>query len=442
MALSRLSVSSRRALCIALVVAGSGPVTLAENPKLTPFVASVSRNFKAWDADGDGELSKTEIDTLVRDPNVKGDDAAAVSALKLITRSGKTKLPDLTMAYFDEYNAKTIGNLKAETGGDVIDQLTTTEGGGRDASGTQTGPATRPAAAPAHWDRYFVAGKKRLTAAGSSQWTPSSFKLESMKQGALGDCFFVASLGSIAKHRPEQLQQLVAQEPDGSYKASFPGGKSFDFPRLTDSQIAISGTSGDGAFLAVFEQAFGKYRAQLRGKPLDTDGTDILYTGGDSANTLQQLTGHQTHRITFGRDLDARAAAADTVLPEVRKLIAYNIEHHLAVTAGGVIGVKRTKDSHGTDVTTDKGRLPLFPPAIMQNHVYVVTDYDAKADLVTIWNPHGNTFKPKGTPGMENGYVTDGGKFTLPLSEAYQFYGSFTFETEKPLESKVDPKAS
>ena len=442
MALSRLPVSYCRALCVALAVAGLASLARAEQAKLTPFVAAVSRNFKAWDADADGALSKDEIDTLVRDPNITGDDAAAVSALKLNSRSKKAKLPPLTLSYFNEYNAKFVGKLKSETSGDVIDATTASEGGNRDASGNQADPATKPAETFARWDRDFTAGKKRLTAAGGSQWTTASFKLESMKQGALGDCFFVASLGSIAKRRPEQLQKLVVRQPDGSYKATFPDGKTFDFPKLTDSQIAISGTSGEGAFLAVFEQAFGKYRAQLKGKPLDTDGTDILYTGGDSANTLQQLTGKQTKRISFGKDLDARAEAADTVLPEVRKLIGHNIDHHLAITAGGVIGVKRTKDSHGTEVKTDKGRLPLVPPAILQNHVYVITDYDAKTDLVTIWNPHSNTFKPKGTPGLENGYVTEGGKFTLPLKEAYQFYGSFTFETEKPLDKKVDPSVS
>ena len=442
MALPHFPVSCRRAVVTAIAVAGLGSLAFADEAKQTPFVSSVTRNFQTWDADRNGELSKAEIDALFRDPKITGDDAAAVSALKLITRSSKIKLPALTVGYFNDYNAKVIGTIRAETSGDVVDQTTTTEGGGRDASGSQAGPTTKPIDSPARWDRYFVAGKKRLSQAGGRQWASSSFQLESMKQGALGDCFFVASLGSIAKRRPEQLHKLVVQQTDGSYKASFPDGKTFSFPKLTDSQIAISGTSGEGAFLAVFEQAFGKYRAQLRGKPLDTDGTDVLYTGGDSSNTLQQLTGRQTQRISFGKNLDVRAENAEKVLPEVRKLLVRNIESHMAITCGGVIGVKRTKDAKGTEVTTDKGRLPIVPPAILQNHVYVVTDYDAKADLVTIWNPHSNTFKPKGTPSMENGYVTEGGKFTLPLSEAYQFYGSFTFETDKPLEKKVDPGVS
>ena len=49
------------------------------------------------------------------------------------------------------------------------------------------------------------------------------------------------------------------------------------------------------------------------------------------------------------------------------------------------------------------------------------------------WNPHSNNFTPKGEPGMKNGYVTENGKFTLPLVEAYQFFGSFTFETDQPV---------
>ena len=425
----RLTAPFARSLA-ALTVATLGLASVAAaDEKRTPFVASVLGHFDRWDADHDGKLSRAEIDALLKDPGVTGDDAAAVSALKLVTRGSKTPLPPLTVEYFEQYNATAAGASKKDAGsGNAVDATTAAEGGSRDAAGG------KPVESPLKWDRYFTAGKKRLADAGGEQWRTSSFDIKQMQQGALGDCFFVASLGSVVSHRPEQIGNLIAEQPDGSYKASFPGVPAFGVPKLTQSQIAISGTSGAGAFLAVFEQAFGKYRSQLKGGAADVDGTDVLFRGGDSAPTLQQLTGHDTRRISFGKNLEARAAAMGTVLPEVRKLLTYNIEHHLAITGGGVIGVpgKVAATNPAAVKTKGGGTLPVVPPDILQNHVYVVVDFDPKTDLLTMWNPHGQAFTPKGEPGLKNGYAADHGRFMLPLAEAYQFYGSFTFETENP----------
>jgi len=61
-----------------------------------------------------------------------------------------------------------------------------------------------------------------------------------------------------------------------------------------------------------------------------------------------------------------------------------------------------------------------------------VLAYDAATDVVEIWNPHGQTFHPKGPAGLANGYETAHGRFKLPLAEAYSFYTSFTFELDAP----------
>lgn len=45
----------------------------------------------------------------------------------------------------------------------------------------------------------------------------------------------------------------------------------------------------------------------------------------------------------------------------------------------------------------------------------------------------GNTFKPKGEPGLANGYPTKGGQFAMPLAELMALFKSLSHETDEPL---------
>ena len=73
----------------------------------------------------------------------------------------------------------------------------------------------------------------------------------------------------------------------------------------------------------------------------------------------------------------------------------------------------------------------LKPPGISLKHAYAILDYDASRDILTVWNPHGNTFHPKGDPGLTNGYVTEKGQFEVPLPEALTFFSGIVFETDQ-----------
>jgi hypothetical protein len=74
--------------------------------------------------------------------------------------------------------------------------------------------------------------------------------------------------------------------------------------------------------------------------------------------------------------------------------------------------------------------------------VYTVVGDDRGTDIVEIWNPHGQMFTPKGTPGLENGYPTDHDRFKLPLADACKFYTGFTFETGTPAKEPAAGTAS
>ena len=59
----------------------------------TPFVTALLRDWDQIDTNKDGVLSIAEIDRAVLDPSIKGDDAALVGTLKLMSRSTKVTVP-------------------------------------------------------------------------------------------------------------------------------------------------------------------------------------------------------------------------------------------------------------------------------------------------------------------------------------------------------------
>ena len=68
------------------------------------------------------------------------------------------------------------------------------------------------------------------------------------------------------------------------------------------------------------------------------------------------------------------------------------------------------------------------PPGIRGNHAYAILGYDVAQDAVTLWDPHGDKFTPKGEPGLEHGYARAEGRAQIPLPELVQFFGGFSFE--------------
>lgn len=52
---------------------------------------------------------------------------------------------------------------------------------------------------------------------------------------------------------------------------------------------------------------------------------------------------------------------------------------------------------------------------------------------MTVFNPWGNNFTPKGAPGLANGYPTKLGLFTVPLDQFQQAFTGINYGTGKPL---------
>jgi hypothetical protein len=408
----------------------------AAQPKHTPFVTVLFRDWDQWDTNGDGTLSVDEIDRVVSDPGIKGEDAAVVGTLKLMSRSKKIAVPPLTHAYFEQYDKEAIAHPIKATAAAAENATTDT--------GTQAGaPSDASKQKPINWDLYFVAGKTRI-AKGGGPW-PSTFNLEHAHQGQLGDCYLIATIGSMVIHDPSELETLVKPQGDGGYRVTIPGADPFTLPPLTQSQLVISSTTtGQGEWLAVIEQAVGKYNEKKKGVA-DDEGTDAIADGGHLYDALSLLTGHAAKVMRLRTTIAHRATDENKTLPLLRKELIAAVHDHRAITAAVTPPILPLANAPGaatppaaptsakpaaSALTADM--LPKIPPNINTKHAYAVLGYDADTDVLEIWNPHGQYFTPKGPDGLQNGYTTNHGRFHIPLKDAYSFFSSFVFELSTP----------
>jgi hypothetical protein len=76
--------------------------------------------------------------------------------------------------------------------------------------------------------------------------------------------------------------------------------------------------------------------------------------------------------------------------------------------------------------TTTRGE---FPPGIGYPHDYAILDYHAETDSVTLWNPQGSNFEPKGAPGLTNGYSMLNGQLRIPSHDFTLIFGAMFIET-------------
>jgi hypothetical protein len=89
-----------------------------------------------------------------------------------------------------------------------------------------------------------------------------------IRQGAVGDCYFMASLASLAQTDPTALRQMVAPMGDGTYAVRFYGARGKETYVRVDASLPAYGSTPayarltpDGeAWVAVAEKAYAQFR--------------------------------------------------------------------------------------------------------------------------------------------------------------------------------------
>ncbi|CAG0950059.1 hypothetical protein PHYC_00150 [Phycisphaerales bacterium] len=373
-----------------------------------PFAAVARQHFAAWDRDSDGELSALEIDKACVDPTISGAQGAAVAALKRIVRSERYEVPRLTLEFVTAPPAR---NAVAPAD--------------RDRADSPEGASSTAPKRPPNLEAAYRSCVRRIGAAKRDLFLDETPDLDKCRQGPLGDCFFVASVGAAVHRDPLFVKSMMTREEDGRYTVRFPG-RSVTLLELTDAEVALSSTTGDeGLWLPVLEKAMGTMRqAAAPERYAMESATDAIAKGGSSATVIRMLTGHETERIQLRRRVkvggDGKPAVyelrpageADALAAQVREKVPAALAARRLVTAGSPTEV------------------PL-PPGINGKHAYAILSFDAEKDALTMWNPHGNTFRPKGDSGLEHGYPTRAGVFVMPVSDFVRTFSGVVLETDR-----------
>jgi hypothetical protein len=94
---------------------------------------------------------------------------------------------------------------------------------------------------------------------------------DDVRQGYLGDCYYLATLGSVAAVKPAKIEQSVVELGDGTYAVQFKrnGHDIFvrvdgDLPTSANGQLAYAGLGADDSvWVAIMEKAFAYIRTTV-----------------------------------------------------------------------------------------------------------------------------------------------------------------------------------
>jgi hypothetical protein len=143
--------------------------------------------------------------------------------------------------------------------------------------------------------------------------------MTAIKQGDIGDCFFMSMLGALVHMHPEKVCQMI--EKDGKkYRVHFPGRpRPVQIGAPTDAEIALNTTARqNGLWLTVIEKAFAaRTNRKLPMRKRERSPTDAI-DGGYASDSVAALTGHGY--ISVGPRnprLQAELQAAVAALPDL-----------------------------------------------------------------------------------------------------------------------------
>lgn len=246
---------------------------------------------------------------------------------------------------------------------------------------------------------------KDLEANNHQLFLPTDPSLSAFHQGGMGDCSLLAAVAAQVHRSPKAIREMIHPDDKHGFEVVFANGRKVKMAKLTDAELLMgASTDKHGIWLSVLEKAYGMIHNPSREKGREHKIVPLQSLDGLSIEApITLLTGHATDSL----DLDKK-----TNPEQVQKLL-----------------VSLSKKDRLMCTDTPDARNP--PPGMADGHAYAILSYNNKRRTVSVFNPWGNQFTPKGNPGIANGYPTENGVFTVPLNEFLQIFSRVIYETDK-----------
>ncbi len=311
------------------------------------------KNLEKFDSNKSGSLTKDELDRAINDPKTSSYDKSMLEAVK-------KNYSNMGHFYESGVNLKAFDNHAAGIFKDT-DEAKLVSGVWASTYNVSEGQK-----ANVSHDLY-----------GDKNDPLKSINPDAIKQGSIGNCYFLASLAAVAKSNPESIKNMIKDNGDGTYTVTFPGAKdepiTVKAPTQAEQGLYNHG-SPNGTWASVMEKAYGEYCQKhfYRRSPFNLGGGDTPAEGADGGGR----TGSVTELLT-GNSSDTDMLIVTSQATTAAKLEkAFSGNPPKAVTAGINKGIL-------SDYTDDK---------FFTGHAYSIVGFepDGKGGgTVTVRNPWG-----------------------------------------------------
>jgi hypothetical protein len=195
--------------------------------------------------------------------------------------------------------------------------------------------------------------------------------LENAKQGMIGDCYFIAALGSIASRNPQAIREMFDDNGDGTFTVRFfgrnsSGASTADYvtvdrrlPTYSGSILAYAGIGLSASqassvlWIGLAEKAYAQWNETGR-------------AGRDGTNSYRGIEGGWMSNVNF-------------------QVLGYHSSNHSFATSSQQTLINAL--DQGFAVTT--GTKTSVPSGLVASHAYSITGFQRATGKFTLHNPWG-----------------------------------------------------
>ncbi len=207
----------------------------------------------------------------------------------------------------------------------------------------------------------------------SSDTSGAGININDVEQGALGDCYFLAAIGAMAKTNPGELQKLIKDNGDGTYDVTLHVKEHWYSLDHTPTVITVNGefpmrSNGSPAYadygdtkeiwVMLLEKAFAKYSGGYEEIEGGNPGEAMTMLTGNSFETMYTLLSSENElleRIDSAMNENIPATASSRSLDS-------NKEEKIADATGAVGG-----------------------------HAYIIQSVNRSSQTISLYNPWGSS---------------------------------------------------